>query len=98
MSCFIISKVGVITMSKKSILVALFLIAVGIVIGALIVSNTPQGIGLTLAAGEGKVKLGASAPPISGSADLKLSPNTFVAVAKAVTPTVVSITVTSSSM
>lgn len=83
-------------MSKKSVLIALFLIAIGIVIGALIVSNSPQGIGLTLAGGEGKVKLGASAPPISGTQDLKLSPNSFIAVAKAVTPTVVSITVTSS--
>ncbi len=83
-------------MSKKSIFVALFLITIGIVLGALIVSNAPQGVGLGLAGGRDNIKLGASAPPISGG-DLKLAPNTFVQVAKAVTPTVVSITVTSSS-
>jgi serine protease Do len=84
-------------MSKKSIFVALFLITIGIVFGALIVSNAPQGVGLSLAGGKDNIKLGASAPPISGGGDLKLAPNSFVAVAKAVTPTVVSITVTSSS-
>jgi serine protease Do len=84
-------------MSKKSIFVALFLITIGIVFGALIVSNAPQGVGLSLAGGKDNIKLGAPAPPISGGGDARLAPNSFVAVAKAVTPTVVSITVTSSN-
>ncbi|MER3523772.1 MAG: trypsin [Ignavibacteria bacterium] len=83
-------------MSKKSIFVSLFLIAIGIVLGVLIVSNAPQGVGLSLAGGQDKIKLGAAAPPITGSGDLKLSPTSFTAVAKAVIPTVVSINVTSS--
>ncbi len=83
-------------MSKKSIFASLFLITIGIIIGALLVSNSSQGVGLGLAGGKDDVKLGASAPPISNGADLKGMSSHFTAVAKAVTPTVVSITVVTS--
>jgi serine protease Do len=83
-------------MSKKSIFAALFLIMIGIIFGALLVSNSGNGVKLGFAGGRDDIKLGASAPPVSGAADLKIANNTFVAVSKAVTPTVVSITVTTS--
>jgi serine protease Do len=83
-------------MSKKSIFISLFLITVGIIIGALLVSNSSNGVALGLAGGKDEIKLGASAPPVQSNVDLKAASNAFVAVSKAVTPTVVSITVTTS--
>lgn len=83
-------------MSKKSILASLFLITVGIILGALLVSSSTNGVGIGLAGGKDDIKLGAAAPPITNNADLKIASNSFVAVSKAVTPTVVSITVTTS--
>lgn len=84
-------------MTKKSIFVSLFLITIGIILGALLVSSSTDGVGLGLAGGRDEIKLGASSPPITtGSVDLKGASNTFIAISKAVTPTVVSINVTSS--
>lgn len=83
-------------MSKKSIFISLFLITVGIVIGALLVSSSSNGVALGLAGGKDDIKLGAPAPPVQSNLDLKAASNAFIAVAKAVTPTVVSITVTTS--
>ncbi|MEK7250711.1 MAG: Do family serine endopeptidase [Bacteroidota bacterium] len=83
-------------MSKKSIFASLFLITIGIILGALLVSTSSNGIGLGLAGGKDDIKLGASAPPMTNNVDLKAASNAFVAVSKAVTPTVVSITVTTS--
>lgn len=84
-------------MSKKSIFLSLFLITVGIIIGALLVSSSGSGVGFGLADSQGEVKLGAPAPPITGNNDIKVANQSFIAVAKAVTPTVVSITVTTTS-
>ncbi|MEO8167949.1 MAG: Do family serine endopeptidase, partial [bacterium] len=83
-------------MSKKSIFASLFLITVGIILGALLVSSSTNGVGISLAGGKDDIKLGAAAPPITNAADLKIASSSFVAVSKAVTPTVVSITVTTS--
>lgn len=83
-------------MSKKSIFASLFLIAIGIILGALLVSSSSNGVGLGLAGGKDDIKLGASAPPTVNSTDLKAASSSFIAISKAVTPTVVSITVTTS--
>lgn len=83
-------------MSKKSILASLFLITIGIILGALLVSSSSDGVELGLAGGKDVIKLGASAPPVQSNVDLKAASQSFVAVSKAVTPTVVSITVTTS--
>jgi serine protease Do len=85
-----------VAMSKKSIFASLFLITIGIILGALLVSSSSDGVKLGLAGGRDDVKLGASSAPITANVDLKAASNSFVAVSKAVTPTVVSITVTTS--
>jgi len=83
-------------MSKKSVLIALGLITVGIVFGALLVSNFSGSVGLGLAGGQSEIKLGGPTPVAEASLDLQKASESFVAVSKAVTPTVVSITVTTS--
>jgi len=83
-------------MSKKSVLAALVLISVGIVFGALLVSSFDGAVGLGLAGSGGDVKLGGPVPIATVSQDLKGASATFVSIAKAVTPSVVAITVTSS--
>src|SRR3970040_532596 len=81
-------------MSKKSVLIALGLITVGIVFGALLVSNFSGGVGLGLAGGQSEIKLGGPTPIAEASLDLQKASESFVAVSKGVTPPVVSITVT----
>lgn len=80
-------------MSKKSVLAAIFLIFVGIVFGVVLVSNFRGTIEPGFA-GDGQVKLGSQTqiknPPTEANALSKA----FIEVSKAVTPTVVSITVT----
>ncbi|MGC8652571.1 MAG: S1C family serine protease [Candidatus Kryptoniota bacterium] len=81
-------------MHKKSFIGAALLIVTGAVFGALLVmsfNKTEPGFGFT---GE-KVKLGGPAPITKVSADLLKMQDGFIAVAEAVTPTVVSVTVTS---
>jgi serine protease Do len=82
-------------MSRKSVLAALVLITVGIVFGALLVSSLDGGVGLGLAGSGNDVKLGGPVPVTNVAQDVKGMGATFSAVAKAVTPSVVSITVTS---
>jgi len=79
-------------MSKKSILAAVFLIFIGIVFGAILVSNFNGGVEFGFA-GDQSVKLGAQ-KKVQPTIDLKGLNKAFVEVAKAVTPTVVAITVT----
>lgn len=81
-------------MFKKTVLASFALICVGIVFGVLLVSSYNGGVGLGLAEGRGDVKLGAQTPISNASFDLKAASDGFVAVAKAITPAVVSITVT----
>lgn len=83
-------------MSKKSILASLSLITIGIIVGALLVSNIGgNGVDLSLAGGNGDVHIGGPTPVTQANLDLQAASESFVAVAKAVTPSVVSITVTS---
>jgi len=81
-------------MHKKTVLTALALISVGIVFGALIVSSYQGGVELSLAGGRSDVKIGGPMPVLDTGLDLKKTSDSFVAVAKAVTPSVVAITVT----
>ncbi|MBI4810401.1 MAG: Do family serine endopeptidase [Ignavibacteriales bacterium] len=78
-------------MSKKSILAALFLIFIGIIFGMVLVSNFQFGV-LPGFAGEQDVALGAQSQV--NNPDYKSLSKAFIDVNKAVSPTVVSITVT----
>ena len=79
-------------MSRKSVLSALFLIFLGIVFGVILVSNFKSGVEFGFA-GDPFITLG-SQHKVQTSFDPKVTGKAFVEVAKAVTPTVVSITVT----
>lgn len=83
-------------MSKRSVVSALVLITVGIVFGALLVSNFSGGVGPGFATDQDP-KLGGPRPLQTPGVDLTKANQAFVEIAKAVTPTVVSITVTSTS-
>ena len=80
-------------MQKKSILAAIFLIFIGIVFGAILVSNFHSGV-LPGFAGDPQVKLGGPVPVKDSQFDPKTLSRAFIEVSKAVSPTVVSITVT----
>lgn len=83
-------------MSKRSVVASLALITVGIIFGALLVSNFSGGVGSGFADNKGDIKLGGPPPVVNVSPDIKATNNAFISVAKAVTPSVVFITVTSS--
>jgi len=78
-------------MSKKSILAAIFLIFIGIVFGMILVSNFHLGVQPGFA-GDPQVKLGT--PSQINNPEYKSLSKAFIEVSKAVSPTVVSITVT----
>lgn len=84
-------------MFKKSVVTSLVLITIGIIVGALLVSNFTGGVGPGFAGNAGDIKLGGPPPVTNVSQGIKGMSDNFVAVAKAVTPTVVSITVTTTS-
>ena len=80
-------------MSKKQLFVIGTLMAICVAIGVLLATDwnkTPFGL-----AGPNDIKLGADAPPVTPSNEVKTLNDAFVAVSKAVTPQVVSIVVTS---
>ena len=77
---------------RRSVLAAVFLIAIGIVFGAVLVSNF-DGVDLGLAQNK-TVKLGIDHNPAKPSGELKALNDAFVGVAKEATPSVVSIVVT----
>ncbi len=80
-------------MSRKQLFIVGALMALCVAIGVLLATDwnkTPSGL-----AGPNDVKLGAEAPPVSPSNEVKTLNDAFVAVSKAVTPQVVSIDVTS---
>lgn len=77
---------------RKSVFAALFLILVGIVFGAVLVSSF-DGVDLGLAQNK-SVKLGAERSQAKANAELKALNEAFVNVAKDATPSVVSIVVT----
>ncbi len=78
-------------MNKKSVLAAIFLVTVGIVFGAILVSNFNGGMKFGFA-GDENVKLGTPSK-IHNSIDMGGMRKAFVSVSKAVTPTVVYIKV-----
>ena len=80
--------------NKKAVLTSLVLIAVGIIFGVILVSNFSTGVNLGFARSGGDVKLGGSRPITQENASLKAISDNFIAVAKAVTPSVVAINVT----
>ena len=84
-------------MFKKPVVTSLILITIGILFGAVLVSNIGGGVDLGFARGSGEVRLGGPAPAIPQGVGLKELSNTFVSVAKAVTPTVVGIQAKSSA-
>lgn len=79
-------------MNKKSILSAIFLITVGIIFGVILVTNLNTGINFSFA-GDEQVKLGAASPIKKEAVEIKSLSQPFIDVAKAITPTVVSINV-----
>ena len=81
---------------KKTVLTSLVLVTVGILFGAILVSNFSGGVDLSFARSGSEVKLGGPTPVTVQSTGLKAISDNFVAVAKAVTPSVVAITVTTS--
>ena len=83
-------------MSKKSVLAALFLIFVGIIFGVVLVSSFHGNVELGFA-GDQKVKLGAPTPIKNIGYDPKALSRAFIEVSRVVSPTVVSITVTTKS-
>ena len=83
-------------MTKKSILAAIFLIFIGIIFGVVLVSSFRGGIEPGFA-GDPQVKLGGQSQIKIHSFDTKGFSKAFVEVSKAVSPTVVSITVTTKS-
>ncbi|TAK56656.1 MAG: Do family serine endopeptidase [Bacteroidetes bacterium] len=80
-------------MNKKSVLAAIFLVTIGIVFGAILVSNFNGGIQFGFA-GDENIKLGAPSKLHQSNVDTRTLGKSFVGVAKAVTPTVVYINVT----
>lgn len=83
-------------MFRRPVVAALGLITIGIIFGVLLVSNFTSGVGPGFAGGRGDIVLGGP-PPVTNVVDLKKVSDNFVTVAKAVTPSVVSITVTSTT-
>jgi len=83
-------------MSKKTVLASVLLISLGIIFGVVLVSSFNGGIELTLAR-DPQVTLGVPSTLKGQSFDSKAASKAFVEVSKVVTPTVVSITVTSKS-
>jgi len=81
-------------MDRKSVLTALALITIGIVLGAVLVSNFESGGEVNFAQIGRKVSLGGPVPVKNQAQGLKAVSENFITVAKAVTPSVVSINVT----
>jgi serine protease Do len=84
-------------MSRKSVLTALLLVSAGIVFGAIVVSNIDGGLAPGFAEGRSGVQIGGPPPVVNVTQDLPGSPPSFAGIARAVTPAVVSITVTTTA-
>ena len=81
-------------MSVRSVITAVFLIGLGIIFGVVLVSSF-KGVGPSFAGED--VKLGANSPPVKPNASLLALNEAFHNISKAVTPTVVFITVEAKS-
>ncbi len=80
-------------MRKRTLLGAALLVAVGVVFGALLVMSF-NGVSTSFGFSGEKVALGGPAPIPRGDINLLETQNAFIAISKAVTPTVVSVNVT----
>ncbi len=80
-------------MSRKNILASIFLIFIGIVFGVVLVSNFRNAVEPAFA-GDPQVKIGGASPIRSSGTDYRSWSKACIDVSKAVTPTVVSINVT----
>lgn len=80
-------------MHKRTLIGAALLVAVGVIFGALLVMSF-NGVDSSFGFSGEKVKLGGPAPIARADINLMATQNAFIAVSKAVTPTVVSVTVT----
>jgi Do/DeqQ family serine protease len=83
-----------ISMRKRTLVGAALLVFVGVVFGALLVMSF-NGVGETFGFTGETVKLGGPAPLPVGDINLLATQNAFIEISKIVTPTVVSVTVTS---
>ncbi len=81
-------------MRKRTLVGAALLVVVGVVFGALLVMSF-NGVGDTFGFSGETVKLGGLAPIPATDINLLQTQNAFIAISKAVTPAVVSVTVTS---
>ena len=81
-------------MVKRSVITSLILITIGIIFGAVLVSSFNSGVDVSMARSGQDIKLGGPVPVTQQSGGLKAMSDDFVAVAKAVTPSVVAINVT----
>ena len=80
-------------MNKKSIVAAIGLISIGIIFGMILVSSFKT-VDLGFAGSQEWVKLGVQNTSQKSSLDVRATSDAFVAIANQVTPTVVSVTVT----
>ncbi len=81
-------------MVKKYVFASVLLVAVGIIVGAILVSSVGNGVDLGFALGSGDVKLGGTAPVAIQNQAVKALSDNFAAVSKAVSPSVVAIKTT----
>ncbi len=84
-------------MLKKYMVASVLLVAAGIVLGAILVSSFGNGVDIGLAVGGDDVKLGGSAPIALQQPSVKALSDNFAAVSRAVTPSVVAITTTTTA-
>jgi serine protease Do len=86
--------IGVTTMKNRPMLAAIVLVAIGVVIGAAIVSFFGEdGISSAFAQVRKRIELGSGQPPVKIESSAQVLNNAFVAVSKAVNPSVVTIAV-----
>ncbi len=81
-------------MLRKYLLASVVLVAIGVILGAVLVSSLSNGVTFGLASTGEDVKLGGQVPVTAQNTSAKTLSNDFAAVAKAVTPSVVAINVT----
>ncbi len=80
-------------LKKRPLVAAIFLVALGLVFGATLVTGFGSWKGMSIAFGAGQPELGGPAPEIPDNQALESLNGSFVAIAKAVQPTIVQINV-----
>lgn len=84
-------------MMKKYVFASVLLVAAGIILGAILVSSFGNGVELGFAAGGDDVQLGGPPPITVQNPSVKALSENFAAVSKAITPSVVAITTTTTA-